>query len=481
MIFYELYLRSFFDGNGDGIGDFSGLNKKLDYFVNLGITHIWLLPIMKSPSFHGYTITDFYNTNPLYGNLEELKETLKNGHNKGLKFVLDIPVNHVSINHPWFQKALNGDKKYENYFIWSNDKTDINEKRHWGNNINIWHKVNDKYFYGLFGPGSPELNFENKNLWNEMKKIFSFWLEIGFDGFRLDAAKHIFDYNIKEMKFEYQHEKNISFWKEMISHIKSINPNSTIISEVWDDPKIVKKYNGIFEIGFNFPFSYDLKESLKRNSTKKFINGLKNSMENYLNEEKIITNSGNFLTNHDMTRLMSELKTIEKVKFSIAMLMTLPGNPFIYYGEELGMKGKLSNVDFTEDAEEPLQWYSCGYGIGQTEWKNIKFNKPYSGVSFEEQINNETSILNFLKSVIAFRKENDWISEAKIKILYSNKNMVKLSVFNRLNEFIIYYNFKSHEIKLDNFDTSKIIKIFGNFNKKNKSLEKYSILVLKGR
>src|SRR6056297_742642 len=199
MIFYELFLRSFYDSNGDGIGDFKGLEEKLVYFKELGVDTIWLLPIMKSPAFHGYTISNFYETNTVYGELSDLKAAIKKGHEMGLKFILDLPVNHVAVSSDWFQKALKGEKPFEDWFTWANEKTNLAEERHWGKDL-IWHKIGNKYFYGLFGPGSPDLNFENKSLWEEIKNVFKFWLEAGFDGFRLDAAKHIFDYDEKNMK-----------------------------------------------------------------------------------------------------------------------------------------------------------------------------------------------------------------------------------------------------------------------------------------
>lgn len=482
MNFYELYLRSFFDGNKDGIGDFKGLNEKLDYFTDLGIDTVWLLPIMTSPAFHGYTISDFFNVNPAYGSIEDLKQLLNNAHKKGLKFILDVPVNHCAVNSEWFQKALNGDSQYIDYFLWANEKTDTDEPRHWGGD-KIWHKIKDKYFYGLFGPGSPDLNFENKKLWAEMKNVFKFWLDIGFDGFRLDAAKHIFDYDSENMIFKYQHEKNITFWKEMLSYIKSLKDDAIIVSEVWDDSSVVKKYEGVFEIGFNFPFSYDLKNSVKKESPSDFIKGLKNSMPDYLSQEKEIkTKSGNFLTNHDMTRLVSEMEnSLEKAKLALSILYTLPGYPFIYYGEEIGMKGILESVNFTEDGEEPFQWYENGFGPGQTEWKGYKFNPPYSGFSEESEKKEENSMLSHTKRLLKFRKENQWITDSKIKIIKENENMTELCIYNGKKNFTCIYNFKPCELKIET--SSDIIFSAGKTEKNYNSLllGPYSMVVVAGK
>ncbi|PNR88312.1 alpha-amylase [Petrotoga sp. 9T1HF07.CasAA.8.2] len=442
MTFYELYLRSFYDSNGDGLGDLQGLKQKLDYLCDLGVDHVWFLPIMKSPAFHGYTVSNFFEVNPVYGDLKDLRETLNEGHKKGIKFILDLPINHVAVTSEWFQRALRGEEPYKNWFIWANDKADLEEKRHWDES-KIWQKIGDRYFYGIFGPASPDLNFENKELWEEIKRIFKFWLDNGFDGFRLDAAKHIFDFDIEKMRFHYQHEKNIEFWKEMVSYIKSIKNDALVISEVWDAPEIVRKYEGIFDISFNFPLAEDLKMTLKNESPQELVETLKKCMTEYLPNGKVLSMSGNFLTNHDMTRILSDLKDEEKVKLGFSILYTLPGIPFIYYGEETGMKGIPLDVNFTEDSQEPFHWYENGFGPGQTEWKGYKFNPPYSGESFEEQINKKNSILNIIKNLIRFRKSNPWIDDARIEILNFDQNMVKLRCYSQLNEFIAYYNLKS--------------------------------------
>lgn len=481
MIFYELFLRSFYDSNGDGIGDFKGLEEKLDYFKELGVDTIWLLPIMKSPAFHGYTISSFYETNPVYGELKDLKSALRKGHEMGLKFVLDLPINHVAVNSEWFQKALEDKEPYKNWFTWANEKTNLSEKRHWGDDY-IWHEIGDKYFYGLFGPGSPDLNFENKELWEEMKKVFKFWLDAGFDGFRLDAAKHIFDYDAKKMVFKYQHDKNINFWKEMLDYVYSVKKDAIIVSEVWDDQKIVEKYEGVFDIGFNFPLSGDMKDSIKKEDTKKFVKSLKNNFSKYIDKENDVeTKSGNFLTNHDMQRLISEYEENEdKTKFAYSILFTLPGKPFIFYGEELGLRGELVSVNYTEDSQEPFQWYEIGFGPGQTEWKGYKFNPPYSKVSYEHQKDVSNSMFNHIKSLINFRKENNWIDDASISIISQNESIVKIKINKDSHSIIAIYNFKSSKSLL-NVNKNKIIKCYGIYREKSDLIEinGFTTLILK--
>ncbi|NUU95321.1 hypothetical protein XO10_03405 [Marinitoga sp. 1135] len=479
MIFYELFVRSFFDSNDDGIGDLNGITQKLDYLQTLGIDGIWLLPIMKSASFHGYTIIDFYSINPLYGNFDDLKKLIKIAHEKNIKIILDIPINHTSVKCQWFQKAINGDKKYVDYYVWQNEKTDINEKRHWDNSP-IWFKYKDKYFYGLFGSSSPDLNFENPELWEEMRGIFKFWLDLGIDGFRLDAAKHIFDYNIEKGKFEYQHEKTIKFWKEMVDYIKSINENSIIVSEIWDSPEVVKKYHGLFDIEFNFPLSYEIKDAVKFQDPHLLVKGIKNTLSHYIkgNVESV---SGNFLTNHDMNRLVSELNNdINKVKLAYSILFTLPGYQFIYYGEELGMKGLNLDVNFTEDSQEPFQWYENGFGPGQTEWKGCKYNPPYSNISYESERNDIDSLLNYIKTLIKFRKDNIWLSNARIDNIRNNRYFISYSLIGKNNKFDVYHNFKNQPINI-NIKNTEIQLLNGSFvkNKNIIKLNGHSTIIIK--
>ncbi|WP_129409425.1 alpha-amylase family glycosyl hydrolase [Marinitoga lauensis] len=459
MFFYELFVRSFYDSNNDGIGDIKGIVAKLDYLKELGVEGIWLLPVMQSAAFHGYTIIDFYSINPSYGTIEDFKELVKEAHKREIKIVLDIPINHTSVKCEWFQKAIIGDEKYKNYYIWANEKTDLNEKRHWDDSL-IWFKYKDKYFYGLFGSSSPDLNFENKELWKEIKSVFKFWLDLGVDGFRLDAAKHIFDYDIENMRFKYQHEKNIEFWKEMTTYIKNIKTDAIIISEIWDSPDIVKKYHGLFDVEFNFPLSYFIKDTIKYHDPKILVKGIKETLGHYITGD-VESISGNFFTNHDMERLISVFdENPEMAKIAFNILFTLPGYPFVFYGEELGMRGEIIDVNFTEDSQEPMQWYESGFGIGQTEWKGCKFNPPYSNISVEEQLKDDNSLLNHVKNLAVFRKENKWMENAKIYDLNNDRFVVRYGL--KLNEknILIYHNIKPQKTVIP-LKKYKSYKIFG--------------------
>jgi glycosidase len=199
-VFYEVFLRSFYDSNGDGIGDINGLIEKLDYLndgdpktkTDLGITGIWLMPIFPSPSYHGYDVKDYYEINPDYGTMEDFNRLLEEAHLRGIRIVIDFVINHTSTEHPWFIEARKGeDSLYRNLYIWSEQKPDYLGP--WGQPV--WHANYDQtYYYGVFWSGMPDLNFENQEVTNEINRIAAFWLEdIGVDGFRVDGARHLIE------------------------------------------------------------------------------------------------------------------------------------------------------------------------------------------------------------------------------------------------------------------------------------------------
>ncbi|OAA31441.1 alpha-amylase [Kosmotoga arenicorallina S304] len=446
-MFYELFLRSFADGNGDGIGDFKGATKRLDYLAELGITGIWLLPVMKSPSYHGYTVSDFYSINPSYGTIEDAREFLECAHAKGIKVILDMPLNHTAINHQWFLRALAGDKSHRKKYLWLERPEWLEARRHWDNQ-GVWSKLNGEYYYALFGPGSPDLNYENPELREEAKRILSFWLSLGFDGFRFDAAKHIFDFSTERGKCEYQHAKNLAFWKEMTEHCRKINPDAIFVSEVWDDPDVVDLYSSIFGIGFNFPLAYAIKESVMELNPNRMVEALYHVMNRYF-EDVLQYSSGIFLTNHDMSRLLSYMKgDKEKAHLALSVLLTLPGIPFIYYGEELGMKGEYN--EFANEAQlEPFPWFELGSGPMQTEWKAFTSNPPYSGTSYEVQSNESNSYFSKYKNILHFRKNNNWIDSAKILEVKAENNILFISVESKGKVALIVHNFDQKTVILD--------------------------------
>ena len=437
-MFYELYLRSFFDGNGDGIGDFKGAERKLDYIAGLGVEGIWLLPIMQSPAYHGYSVTDFFSINPIYGDLKDLRNFLYSAHRRNLKIILDLPLNHTSPSHEWFLKALDGERPYKDWYLFLKDESWLEARRHWDKH-QVWTNYFGQWVYTLFGPGSPDLNYESPSLWQQIKEVLTFWLSVGFDGFRFDAAKHIFDFSLEKGICEYQHSRNIAFWKEMTSHCRSISPDCTFVSEVWDDARIVDMYSSIFGIGFNFPLAEDLKHSISSRNSDSLVTALKTDLQRFFRSRRSYE-SGIFLTNHDMTRLVSVMNGNKDLAlFAMSLLAVLPGIPFIYYGEELGMEGVYDEF-FNEEQLEPFLWYENGYGLGQTEWKALGKNRPHSGVSYENQSVDNNSYYERFKAILDFRKENSWLRFTTIKSIGKKRELIKIKVNGSDRQAVFYHN-----------------------------------------
>lgn len=443
MIGYEIYIRSFYDSDNDGAGEFLGIANSVNYLKNLGVDLVWLMPHFKAPSYHGYDIIDFFDTNKAYGSLEEFKTMIAVLHKNGIKVVIDLPLNHVSSRHPWFKAALKGDPEFKDYFLWARDNTNLDEKRHWDNEP-IWHPYKGQWYYGVFGGSSPDLNYDNPKVVEKALEIVEFWVKLGVDGFRFDAAKHIYDYDIENGKFHYFHDKNINFWQKVMNKAKEIKPDVFAVTEVWDDPEIVVEYAKTIGCSFNFYFTEAIRESMNHGSTYKIMDCFTRT----LTDNRRLYIPSNFTGNHDMTRLASIIQSEEQRKVFFALLMTTPGIPFIYYGDELGMKG-IYDSHFTEHVLEPFPWYASLSGEGQTLWKSIGFNHAFTGVSVEEQSLREDSLLNTVKKWIAFRKEHSWMTNAWLEDIRTSQFVVGYTITDGKNSLRILHNIAGHEEELD--------------------------------
>ncbi len=400
-VFYEIFVRSFNDSNGDGIGDFKGLTAKLDYLndgdptttTDLGITAIWLMPINPSPSYHGYDVTDYYSINPEYGTIEDFKGFLAEAHKRGIHVIMDFVVNHTSVEHPWFIASQDVNSEYRDWYVWS--ETDPGYMGPWGENV--WFPSNGYYYYGVFWEGMPDLNIKNEDVTSEMQKAASFWInDIGLDGFRVDGAKHL----IEDGKIQVNTDETITWFQSFNKLYKGWNSNAMTVGEVWDSSEITMKYleSQCFDMVFNFDLANDIVSMVK--------SGKANSLASSINLETYQYDGysmGTFLTNHDMDRVMSQLNTNpELAKNAAAILLTIPGTPFIYYGEEIGMTG----VKPDEKIRTPMQWSAeenAGFTTGEP-WESLNNNFTTANVALESSDTN--SVLSFYKDLIRIRMQN---------------------------------------------------------------------------
>ncbi|MEM6699820.1 MAG: alpha-amylase family glycosyl hydrolase, partial [Bacteroidota bacterium] len=362
-VFYEIFVRSFYDSDGDGIGDFNGIIEKLDYLNDgdpntdddLGITGIWLMPIHESPSYHGYDVIDYKSINPDYGTMDDFRRFLQAAHDRGIRVIIDYVVNHTSTQHPWYQNAVSGsnaDKR--NFYRWTGTKPSYNGP--WGQEV--WHNSPSGFYYGLFWGGMPDLNYETPAVKEEIFEIADFWLEdIGIDGFRLDAVKYI----VEEGNQLEDTEATFEFFRDFRDHYKATSPSSFTVGEAWTSTDKVRKYveeDGI-DFCFDFDLAYTMQDALNTGNASRTMEQLQRVYNIYPDMQY-----GTFLSNHDQNRVMSSFNGDErKMKTAAAIYLTTPGVPFIYYGEEIGMRGEKPD----EFLRRPMQWSderSAGFTTG---------------------------------------------------------------------------------------------------------------------
>ena len=435
-VFYEIFVRSFSDSDGDGIGDLQGIIEKLDYLNDgdpsttndLGITGIWLMPVCKSPSYHGYDVTDYRHIHEDYGSNADFLQLMDECHKRGIRVIVDFVMNHCSSQHPWFIKAKEGDPFYKKWFRWS--KTKPSYLGPW--NQPVWHEANGEYYFGLFWGGMPDLNFENKAVRKEMKNIAEFWLKkMKVDGFRCDAAKHIFeDGNIMSNV-----PQTFGWWREFHEFYKDINPEALAVGEAWDSSDIVVQY---LDNRFDFCFEFDL-----ANTIISAVNHSDADLLKYKLAEIIETyphlQYGTFLTNHDQNRVMNQLAfDREKAKFAASILLTLPGIPFIYYGEEIGMTGKKPDPDI----RTPMQWNEsefAGFSSGQP-WHVL--NEDFAENNVENHQKDRNSLWQVYRKMISLREKHPALRRGTTRILEcSNTDILPLLRIYKDDIILLVYNY----------------------------------------
>ncbi len=425
-VFYEIFVRSFNDSNGDGIGDFNGILQKLDYIQQLGANAIWLMPIHPSPSYHGYDVLDYYAINPEYGTMDDFKQLLKEAHKRNIKIIIDLVVNHTSSQHPFFMDANSGtNSTYRDWYVWSDSPG------------NHWYQGNSGYYFGLFCDCMPDLNYRNPEVTSEMFKVTKYWLEdIGIDGFRVDAAKHLIEDGNKLENTDATHK----WFKNFYTFYKSVNTDAYTVGEVFGAGAFIgTTYTQQLDHIFNFELANGIMNSVSGESNTG-INSAWNFTLNDISNGEYAT----FLTNHDQNRVMSVLNgNEEKAKLAAVMLLTSPGTPFIYYGEEIGMQGKKPD----EDIRLPMQWNaetSAGFTTG-TPWRDPGVN--YSQVNVAAQENDPSSLLNLYRTLTKLRSEHPVLRTGSLAILETgNAGVYAIMRHDKSENILVVINLKGASI-----------------------------------
>jgi len=439
-VFYQIYMPSYADSNGDGYGDFKGMTGKLDYLQSLGVKGIWLTPFLRSPKVdNGYDVTSYYDIDPTYGNTADFKKYLSEVHKRGIRVIMDMVLNHTSTESKWFKesrKSLNN--PYRNYYIWK-DKPNNWESFFGGG---AWQKdtVTNQYYYHKFDTRMADLNWGNPKVVTEIQNVLRYWLKLGVDGFRLDVINFLTtdgitsDNPVKDGVQQHLNDIDQPGVKAAMKEIKTVvneYTNRFIVGEIGSDKiEVLKQYQSpdLLDVVFNFNFG-----SIPKFSAQRLFDELQNMEHNMQGYPTL------FFGSHDMPRMIDRLADgdADKAIALAALILTAKGVPFIYYGEEIGMHninasrieemvdiqgrthyqlalatGKDAAAALIEGNEHnrdksrsPMQWNEgpfAGFSAAKS-W--IKINADYKAVNVADLSKNGNSILSRYKALVRLRNQ----------------------------------------------------------------------------
>lgn len=411
---YEVFVRSFADADGDGIGDLRGLTSRLDYIndgnaassTSLGANCIWLMPIARAVSYHGYDVTDYYHVDPHYGTDEDFRSLVQEAHRRGIHVIVDFVPNHSSSEHPFFQSALHDPASpYRSFYRWSS--ANPNQPGPWGQEA--WHKspVRDEYYYGVFWGGMPDLNYGSPAVLQEMQKVVAYWLkDMHADGFRFDAIPYLV-----EEGNQLQHTRGThDVLRQFGNSIRSEAPGSFTIGEVSDGSAqvLATYYPDQLDAYFAFGVAGATVEAARTGSAAPFNQAIWEA-----NVTFPIGRWSPFLTNHDQPRVMTVLGgDAARARVAASAMLMLPGLPFVYYGEEIGMIGTKPD----ETIRTPMQWSAESNGgfTGGTAWESLQPDWMTKNVAAQDH--DQASLLNHYRRLIHFRSAHSALNGGALAV-----------------------------------------------------------------
>lgn len=407
---YEVFVYAYQDSNGDGVGDINGLRQRLDYIADMGYNGLWLMPIMPSPSYHKYDVTDYKAIDPQYGTMDDFRALVSECHEKGISIIIDLPINHTSTRHPWFLAAVESiqkrtfDSPYLDYYCFTEEPSGNKYVKVSGSS---WH-----YEEQFAGGNMPDLNLDCAALKEEIRDIVTFWLtDVGVDGFRLDAVTSYYAADV---------ERNVAFMDELKAMCEEAKPGSFLVGEAWVGLTALAEYaKSEVDSFFLFPASqaegFIVKALLGRSpNAKTYVTGLEKVLDAMPGE--LLTP---FLCNHDTGRtigLLQARQLPERAKFAEGALNMLPGYTFTYYGEEIGMVGSGDDPN----KRLPMYWNDedmCDLAPGVTK---VEYAYP----SVDVQLADPASLLNYCKAVNYAKLETPVISYGENTFLSYDANTV---------------------------------------------------------
>ncbi|WP_142786323.1 alpha-glucosidase [Changchengzhania lutea] len=483
-VFYEIYMPSYKDSNGDGYSDFKGLTSKLDYIQNLGIKGIWLTPFLQSPKVdNGYDVSDYYKIDSTYGTLEDFKFFLNEAHKKDIKIIMDLVLNHTSTESKWFQESKKSkDNPYRDYYIWKDQPN--NWESFFGGSAWELDSTTNQYYYHQFDVKMADLNWGNPKVVKEIQDVLRFWLDMGVDGFRLDVINFLTTEGITldnptNEKGEQEHLNDINQKgvKEAMKRIRAtVNEydNRFIVGEIGSDKiDVLKQYQGteLLDVIFNFNFG-----SISEFSAQRIFDELQSMEKNMSNYPTL------FFGSHDMPRLINRLanNNPERAETLAALMLTAKGVPFIYYGEEIGMEnieansidemmdiqgrthyhlaldnGKskeealiIGNKHNRDKSRSPMQWNATKFADFSNKPPWIKVHENHTCLNVESLAKDENSLLNNYKKLIALRNSEPALQYGKYKQLSFLNGVIGFSRTFKGTTIKCYFNFGENSNKI---------------------------------
>jgi alpha-amylase len=415
---YEIFVRSFQDSGTDGVGDLLGLIQRLDHLNDgdpsrghdLGVDCIWLMPVAESPSYHGYDVVDYYHVDRDYGTDDDFRRLMSEAHRRGIRVIVDLVLNHSSSLHPNFQQALNDPTSpYRAWYRFLPAHPGV--KNPWGGDN--WHRsaAREEWYYAFFWQGMPDLDYTSRPVREEARRIARHWLqEMGADGFRLDAVSFL----VEESHSAVQHTAGTKdFLREFGGYVRSIAPRSFTVGEVWDSTATLASY---YPDQLDAYFSFEVSDSIMASVRSGAAAGVLSAIDR---AQRTLPGGrwASFLRNHDQERTVTALGgDLRGAKLAATILLTSPGIPFVYYGEEIGMRGgKDGQPEGDMGVRTPMQW-SAERGAGFTDGR--PWHAPRSDwrvVNVAAQRADSASLLTHYRELIRLRtghaslREGDWV------------------------------------------------------------------------
>jgi len=504
-VIYQAHVRTFYDSNGDGVGDFQGLDQKLDYLKELGIDTIWLMPFFPSPlRDDGYDISDYYSVHSSYGTLEDFRTFLKSAHARQIRVIIEMVLNHTSDQHPWFQQSRSSqDNPRRDWYVWSDTDTGYSQTRiifldtelsNWA-----WDPISKSYYWHRFFSHQPDLNYDNPAVREEMWNVMKFWLEMGVDAFRLDAVPYLVE---REGTNCENLPETHGIIKELRRKLDEQFPGKMLLAEANQWPVDLRPYfadGDEFHMAFHFPLMPRMFMGVKLEDRKPITEILQQTPEIPPSCQWCL-----FLRNHDELTL-EMLTTVERsymndtyardmdmrlnlgirrrlaplldndrrrIELMHGILMSLPGTPNIYYGDEIGMGDNIKLGD-RNGVRTPMQW-SGGWNGGFSAAESEKLYAPliqdpvygYPAVNVVSQKKTEHSLLNWIARIIAVRKTTSVFGAGSIEFLYPANHRILAYVRQLENETILVVNNLSNaaqavELDLRRYKGNILIEMFG--------------------